>query len=114
MSARERLHEARRKAGVSRRVLAERMGKAQSTISAHENGQNNITAEAAAEYGRVLKVSPSWLLYGDADAETRPRDAAPPEKPTLTITNGRVRIVLDEEVSVGVAAKILALIEGDE
>lgn len=35
-----------------------------STYSAHENGQNGISAKAAVDYGKAFKVDPGWILTG--------------------------------------------------
>lgn len=64
----ERLKRARINAGfTSRRDAASRFGIGYSTLAAHENGQNSISSEAAADYARAFGVTPGWLLYGNGD-----------------------------------------------
>lgn len=60
----DRLRAARTKLGLSRERLARKLGKSNSTIRAHENGQNQILPDAAAAYAKELGVSAAWLLYG--------------------------------------------------
>ena len=72
---RDRLRRAREAANMSRAELARRTGRAQSTIRAHESGQNNLQPEAAKAYAEALGVRPEWLLYA-----ANP----PPEKLTVT------------------------------
>lgn len=64
-----RLRFAREKAGLSVADVADRIGKAASTVRAHENGQNRINASAARDYAGAVRVTASWLLYGEAPAE---------------------------------------------
>jgi transcriptional regulator with XRE-family HTH domain len=63
----DRLRWAREQRGLSRAQLAAKVGRAESTIRAHENGQNRIQPDIAIAYARELGVSPSWLLYGIDD-----------------------------------------------
>lgn len=63
----DRLRSARTRLGLSREQLATKLGRAASTVRAHENGQNQILPDAAAAYARELGVSPAWLLYGSED-----------------------------------------------
>ena len=65
LSPGQRLRQAREAARLTRKELGGALSKAQSTIRAHENGQNAIGPEAASEYSRQLGVSPTWLLYGE-------------------------------------------------
>lgn len=64
---RDRLQVARLNAGLTRSQLAVKLGRAASTIRAHETGQNRIQPDAAAAYGKELGVNPSWILYGTED-----------------------------------------------
>jgi transcriptional regulator with XRE-family HTH domain len=62
----ERLKEARTKAGyASARSAALKFGWPVSTYGAHENGQNDYDAEAAAKYAKAYRVSPGYLLTGE-------------------------------------------------
>jgi len=62
----ERLRKARMAAGFkSAKAAADRMGISGSTYAAHENGQNEFDATAAAIYGRAFGVTASWLLTGE-------------------------------------------------
>lgn len=60
-----RLRVARRLAGY-RSVMdaSTKIGVKRSTLSAHENGQNDLSREAALHYGKVFGVDPEWLLSG--------------------------------------------------
>lgn len=60
----DRLRWAREEAKLSRGQLAEKTGISESTIRAHENGQNNIRPHTAIIYARALGVEAPWLLYG--------------------------------------------------
>lgn len=65
----DRLRESREAAGFkSARGAAIKYGWVVSTYSAHENGQNQYGEAEAKDYGRRFKVSPGWLLTGDAEA----------------------------------------------
>ncbi|MBR0684411.1 helix-turn-helix transcriptional regulator [Bradyrhizobium manausense] len=60
-----RLRVARRLAGYRSVVDASRkIDVNRSTLSAHENGQNDLSREAAIHYGQVFGVDPEWLLSG--------------------------------------------------
>jgi DNA-binding XRE family transcriptional regulator len=60
-----RLRAARRLAGYRSVVDASRkIDVNRSTLSAHENGQNDLSREAALHYGQVFGVDPEWLLSG--------------------------------------------------
>lgn len=63
----DRLREARLTLGLTRAQLAAKIGRAESTVRAHENGQNKIQPEMATLYARELGLSPSWILYGHGD-----------------------------------------------
>lgn len=66
----DRLRKARTEAGFkSARSAALKHGWTVSTYAAHENGQNEYDADAAAAYGRAFKVSPGWLLTGDGSRD---------------------------------------------
>jgi len=75
----------------------------------------------------ALETTPGYLLFGSSPVaasvvdDTREdgcfqpasRPAGPEDGAALTLADGRVTLNLNATVSVGVAAKILALIEGD-
>lgn len=73
-------------------------------------GATNLMKVAA-----VLDVTPAWLM-GQEEPSTMP--GAPPATQArnngIRLANGRVTLDLHAEVSPGVAAQILALIEGDK
>lgn len=60
-----RLRATRDRLKITRPQLAAKMGVGQSTIRAHENGQNNIQPAVAELYAKELGITPSWLLYGE-------------------------------------------------
>ncbi|PHR03349.1 MAG: hypothetical protein COB29_13325 [Sulfitobacter sp.] len=63
--AAKRLREARISAGYTTQVeFAEKNDIAKSTYSTHESGSRGLTAESAEQYGRILSVSASWLIFG--------------------------------------------------
>lgn len=55
--------------------LARRMGVKEVTVRAHLNDTAGLTAKRAASYGRVLGVTPEWLLYGKQDKLVLPEDS---------------------------------------
>jgi len=63
----DRLRQARERRGVTRAQLAAKIGRSQSAIRAHENGQNKLSPDMAEIYAAELGVSPWWLLYGVDD-----------------------------------------------
>ena len=63
-----RLREAREARGLSRAHVAHMLGMSQSTIRAHENGQNRIGSEAALMYASELGINVAWLLFGVGDS----------------------------------------------
>lgn len=61
----DRLRQARIKAGYeTAKQAAEAMGVPVSTYIQHENGARGYPASRATRYGRFLRVTPEWLLYG--------------------------------------------------
>lgn len=62
-----RLRARRQKLGLSVHAVAQRLGVADPTVRAHENGQNGLPAPQAEKYARILGVTPEWLLWGRAD-----------------------------------------------
>jgi SOS-response transcriptional repressor LexA len=66
-AAGDRLKSARIAAGFkSIAMAARRLNKSQSTLRAHENGQNDFDAKWATLYGAAYKVDPTYLLFGEA------------------------------------------------
>ncbi|WP_174300707.1 helix-turn-helix transcriptional regulator [Caulobacter sp. S45] len=65
----------RTRARLSRAQLAVKTGRAESTIRAHETGQNKISPEAAAAYATALSIQPGYILWGFGP---------PPEQTTIS------------------------------
>lgn len=74
-------------------------------------------AASLAKVAAVLGVTPAWLI-GEAEPSTEAvlESQSPPDVPQAVTMrpNGRVALKIDANVSMGVASKILALIEGDK
>lgn len=68
MSPGSRLRNRRKAAHLSVEQMVERTGFAASTIRAHENGQNGLTAKAAEVYAKVLSTTGAEILFGHAGA----------------------------------------------
>ena len=63
----DRLREARQAVGfTSASAAAKSHGWGVSTYIAHENGQNEYSAERAEIYAKAFKTTPAWLLLGRA------------------------------------------------
>lgn len=77
MTPGDRLRELRLRANLSVEALAERVGKAASSVRAHENGQNGIKAPVAAQYATALGVAPEEILFGSG------RSAQPAPSPAM-------------------------------
>lgn len=70
MEPKDRLTEARRKAGYSSPTDAARaFGWAPPTYLSHENGSRGIRWEAARAYARAFRVSPTWIMEGKGDRD---------------------------------------------
>ena len=67
-----RLRDARMKLGISAAQLGERVGRSESAVRNQENGTNGIPPALAAVYGRILNVSPEWILYGYKNSQEQP------------------------------------------
>lgn len=66
----ERLKAARLAAGFkSARDATDRFGWTYPTYAGHENGTRGITPEAAEEYGARFRVSPSYIVFGEREAQ---------------------------------------------
>lgn len=46
------------------------------TLISHENGNRPLSRKAADKYGRLFKVSPGWLLFGEGQPEGEPPPVA--------------------------------------
>lgn len=67
-----RLRRARENAGFdSATAAARRFGWTVSTYSSHENGQTPVPVKAAERYAKAFKVSPAWILTGEATPAKR-------------------------------------------
>lgn len=108
-----RLRARRRECGLSAETLGEMVGLTATAVRNQENLTNGIRPIVAQKYAEVLGVSPEWLLYGTG--EVGPVQAAttlPPAPITLTADGkGNARLQADVKVPMGVALKIMALIE---
>lgn len=61
----DRLKRARKEAGyATATAFHTKHGIPQSTYSMHESGRRPLDVPTAEKYGRLLNVSPAWLLYG--------------------------------------------------
>lgn len=65
-----RLKEAMKREKVTQKALAEKVGVAQSAISAYLNGQRYPKIKTLREIARVLSVEPTYLLGMDRETET--------------------------------------------
>lgn len=63
-----RLRARRQQLALSVHTVAQRLGVADVTVRAHENGQNDVPVTKAERYAHVLGVTPEWLLWGKGDA----------------------------------------------
>lgn len=63
----DRLKYARLKAGYKTPADAARSVRElnKNTLTSHENGNRELSRQAAEKYGRIFGVTPGWLLYGD-------------------------------------------------
>lgn len=104
---------AREERGWSQAELARRAGTSQQTVDRVERGE--------VSYSRAL---PDLIAALDMSAEDRPsgdtRGSSPPRPSgsegngaTLSIKNSRIRLTIDEELSISAAQRILAIIEED-
>ena len=68
----ERIKEIRKRAGLTQREFAERIGAKQNTIAQYEIGRNTPIDPVINSICRVFNVNESWLRYGtgEMDAET--------------------------------------------
>lgn len=70
MEAKDRLTEARKKAGYgSASDAARAFGWAIPTYTGHENGSRGIRWEAAQAYGKAFRVSPLWIMEGRGERD---------------------------------------------
>lgn len=65
----DRLRQARERAGFETASAASRrFGWTHSTYASHENGQTAVPVKAAEKYAKAFRVSPAWILTGEAGA----------------------------------------------
>jgi transcriptional regulator with XRE-family HTH domain len=84
-TAGERLRAARRKAGLAADELGRRaallLGRdkpiSASAVRNQENGTNGIPTDTVQAYAEILKVSPSYIVWGDDDGDAGPEAGAP-------------------------------------
>lgn len=63
----DRLRQARERAGFeSASAASRRFGWTHSTYASHENGQTPVPVKAAEKYAKAFRVSPAWILTGEA------------------------------------------------
>jgi len=64
----DRLKQARINAGYkSARDFAQKHGIKERTYRSHETGEYQASIETLIEYSKILNVSPTWLILGNAD-----------------------------------------------
>lgn len=97
---------------MSRGDLAAVTGFSESTIRAHENGQNGVKAEPAAIYARALGVTPEWLLYGTGAGNDNARQPQGAAVILHQLPNGQARLQINKVIPFALALEILAKIEG--
>ena len=61
---RERLVEARRRAGLTQREAAERLGRSQSFVAKSENGERRVDVVELAAYARAYQIPLGFFLRG--------------------------------------------------
>lgn len=59
-----RLRKARKAAGLSTAVVAERMGMTPAAVRHHENGRNEPSLDQISSYTSIYKVTADWVLRG--------------------------------------------------
>jgi transcriptional regulator with XRE-family HTH domain len=80
MSLGKKLREARKKAGLTQRQLAEIIGAKHNSVSNWEKGLNSPNPETIGELCAVLNITPNDLLIGDAlESLLRTKDGLSPE-----------------------------------
>ena len=72
----ERLRRVRESFDLSTDQVARRIGKAPSTVRAHENGQNGIKPGMAAKYAAIYRTTPEWVLFGIGDEPSKDADTS--------------------------------------
>lgn len=89
-AARQRLRQARKAANLTPELLAAKIGRSSSSVRAHENGQNQISAAAADLYAAALGVSAAWLLFG-VDDDAIAKQFEPPDGNLIVSIIGEIR-----------------------
>lgn len=73
----DRIRIARKNLGMTMEELAHKVGYVgRSTIGMVEQGKRSISHDMLVKYAEALKVSPLWLLYGDASSKIISREAS--------------------------------------
>lgn len=70
----ERLKQACKVRGWSRKIVAERMHLTEGAIQHHESGDNDPTMPNLAKYSRIYKVSTDWIILGKGKGPLDQRD----------------------------------------
>jgi transcriptional regulator with XRE-family HTH domain len=86
----DRLRQARDAMKLTRAQLADKVGVAESTVRAHETGQNNIKPAVAILYAGALNVEAPWLLYGTTNSPELTRARAPGDHPPTVWDRNRL------------------------
>lgn len=86
----DRLKQARKRAGLSQRDLAERCGLTQPAISELESGKSASTAYAA-QIAAALGVSALWLAAGEGNMLAGAGDAPPPPVKPVAVDPAVIR-----------------------
>lgn len=68
----KRLKEARENAKMKQTELAERLGKAQTTIASMENGRSTESFKTLKSICEILNVSADWILFGNTGQPEEP------------------------------------------
>lgn len=108
-----RLREARKQRRLTVAQVAERAGFSESTVRAHENGQNKLRPEPAEVYARILRLDVAWLLYGQgAPLDDLPEDALV-DAPLVAARGKAADLVTVNEYDVRLSAGPGALFEAE-
>lgn len=70
----ERLKQARKARGLSRKTVAERLHVTEAAIQHHESGKNDPSLPLLARYARLYKISTDWIILGKGKGPLDARD----------------------------------------